>query len=44
MQNIAHIHAPRQSEQRLSPTKLSVMLANIALWATLISGVALVLR
>jgi hypothetical protein len=48
MQSIAYVYAPRQNEQqhesRLSLTRLSVVLSNLALWAALISGVALVLR
>ena len=43
MQNIAYIHASRQNERHLSRSKLSVVLASFALWATLISGLALVL-
>jgi hypothetical protein len=43
MQSIASFHAPRQNERHLSRSKLSVVLASFALWATLISGVALVL-
>ena len=40
MQSIASIHAPRQSERHLSRSKLSIVLASFALWATLISGLA----
>ena len=43
MQSIAYINAPRQNERRLSLSKLSVLLVSFALWATLISGAALVL-
>jgi hypothetical protein len=44
MQSTASFHAPRQGERHLTLNKLSIVLASLALWATLISGVALVLR
>ncbi|EJL21863.1 hypothetical protein PMI01_05125 [Caulobacter sp. AP07] len=43
MQSTAYIYASRQNERRFSLNKLNVVLASFALWATLISGVALVL-
>ena len=44
MQATAYIHAPRQTERHVSLTKLGVVLANLALWATLICGLMLVTR
>lgn len=53
MQSIAYIDAPRQNDRRLllaqtarqvSLSKLTVILTSVALWATMIGGMVLVLR
>ena len=41
MQSTAYIYMPRHNERRVSLSKASMILANFALWATLIGGVVL---
>ena len=42
MQTATYLHAHRQTERHVSLTKLGVILANVALWATLVGGLVLV--
>ncbi len=44
MQNAAHIYLPQHSEHRVSLSKLTVILGSLALWATMIGGVVMILR
>lgn len=47
MQHAAHIYLPHHSEHRehrVSLSKLTVIFGSLALWATMIGGVVMILR
>ena len=44
MASAAYIYKPRHGDRHVSLSKLSVILANLALWATALLGLAIVAR
>jgi hypothetical protein len=44
MASAAYIDKHRQGDRHVSVTKLTVMLTNLALWASLITGLAVLAR
>lgn len=43
MASAAHIFKERRIERHVSPTRLTILIGNLALWAVLIAGLAIVL-